>query len=64
MGEEIEIGKIANFYGGLVVKNVEGKYFWAIDGHDSYGWEEIPKTLYDEIIKFQNKVVLDDYKIR
>ena len=52
MEQTIKIGKIENYYGGLHVKEDEGKYFWGIE--DSYGtdWEEIPESLYLELVKF------------
>ena len=40
------IGSISNYYGGLAVKEVDGKYFWSIENHDGYKWERITKTLY------------------
>ena len=42
---------IGNYYGGLEVSAVDGKYFWCIpdySGEDDY---EIPKSLYDELKK-------------
>ena len=53
-----QIGEIGNYYGGLHVNEVEGKYFWAIencDGFEESSWQEIPKPLYDELIKFENE---------
>lgn len=49
----INIGNIGNYYGGLAVKESDGKYFWGImDYDDEYNWEEIPETLYIELVKF------------
>jgi hypothetical protein len=50
------VGTIGNYYGSLEVKDENDKYFWQIpdcDGIDR--WEEIPKSLYDELIKFNNE---------
>ena len=53
--KEKQIGDIANYYGGLSVKFENGKYFWGILNYDSdFGWDEIPKSLYDELIKYEN----------
>ena len=34
---------------GMQVRIVDGKYQW---GYSSWSWEEIPKYLYDALIKF------------
>lgn len=47
------IGTIGNYYGGLSVKEDGGKYFWSIENYTGYNWEEIPKYLYDALLKFQ-----------
>ena len=44
------IGVIANYYGGLEVAESSGRYFWNIEPGCL---EEIPKTLYDELLKFE-----------
>lgn len=46
------IGKIGNYYGGLVVKEEEGKFYWGIESYCDTKWEEIPHSLYNEIMKF------------
>lgn len=50
---ETRISGICNFYGVLTVKDEEGKYFWSIEDWSGQSWEEIPKTLYDELLKFE-----------
>lgn len=48
------IGEIGNYYGGLQVVKSGKRYFWTIEDYkDSYE-EEIPKSLYDELTKFNN----------
>lgn len=54
MSTETSIGNICNFYGGLRVKEKDGKYFWNIENYTTSLWEEIPKSLYDELIKFED----------
>lgn len=44
------IGKIGNYYGGLFVKEEDGKFYWAIENWDGFEWEEITKTLYLELL--------------
>ncbi len=63
-----KIGKAVNYYGGVVVQKVDGKYYWTIENHtgldssleldeDDYNpWEEIPKSLYDELIEFSKNL--------
>lgn len=48
----MQIGEIGNYYGGLSVKENEGKYYWSIENHDGENWEEIPHSLYLELISF------------
>ena len=47
----IQIGQITNYYGGLLVKENEGKYFWALQAFDNEHWREISKELYDMLLK-------------
>lgn len=49
----MKIGEINNFYGGLNVKIEAGKYFWSIEDYGGHDWQEIPKSLYDELVKFE-----------
>lgn len=44
---------IGNQYGGLVVKEEGGKFFWRVDGFGSDEWEEIPETLYRACVTFE-----------
>ena len=46
---------IGNYYGGLEVKEEDGKYFWGIENWDGTEFEEIPKYLYDSLIKFSKQ---------
>ncbi len=48
------IGNIGNCYGGFHVKIKDGLYFWAIENYDGTYWEEIPKELYDMLIKHRS----------
>lgn len=50
--EEISIGAIGNYYGGLSIKKVDDKYHWSIENWNGDHWEEIPESLYLELIKF------------
>lgn len=51
-GGEVRIGGIANYYGYLFVKAEDGKFFWSIEDYDGHWWEEIPESLYQELLKF------------
>lgn len=48
-----KIGNIGNYYGCLEVKEENDKYYWCIEDWERAYWEEIPKSLYDELIKFE-----------
>lgn len=49
------IGNIGNYYGGLNIKKDDDKYYWSIENYDGDDWEEIPESLYNELVKFENK---------
>lgn len=52
---EQAIGCICNYYGGLTVKNEDGRFFWAIEDWDGEDWDEIPKYLYEALVKYNNE---------
>lgn len=54
MNEERTIGRIGNYYGSLSVKQEGSKFFWSIENYDGHVWEEIPQSLYDELIKYDD----------
>lgn len=47
------IGSIGSFYGGLSVKQCDGKYFWGISNYGDIKWEEIPASLYHALLDFE-----------
>ena len=52
MEKEIRnIGGIGNYYGGLIIKEKDNKFYWGIENYNGTDFKEIPKSLYDEIIK-------------
>lgn len=51
----MEIGNIGNYYGGLNIKKENNKYYWGIENYDGIKWEEIPKKLYKQLIKFNKQ---------
>lgn len=53
--KEESIGTIGNYYGGLWVKEEDGSYYWSIENYNGHHWKEIPKSLYDELIKLERK---------
>ena len=48
------IGEIGNYYGSVTVHENDGRCYWAVENWDGYEWEEIPKTLFDELNKFED----------
>ena len=50
-----EIGGIGNYYGGLNVKEEDGRYFWSIENYDGHNWEEIPESIYAELLAYECK---------
>lgn len=61
MSEERDIGSIGNYYGCLSVKVDDGKFYWGIENWDGTWWEEILKSLYDELIKFEESADQEQY---
>lgn len=47
------VGEIGNYYGGLKVKQDGDRYYWSIENHDGFEWVEIPKYLYNTLIKYE-----------
>lgn len=50
-----KIKSIGNYYGGLWIQEENGKYYWIIENYSTdFGcvdeWDEIPKSLYDELL--------------
>lgn len=43
--EEMDIGTISNFYGGLQLKREGGKDYWGIENYDGTRWEECPSAV-------------------
>lgn len=48
----IEIKHCTKFYNGLIIKEENNKYYWCIEHHTGYYWDEIPKYLYDTLLKY------------
>jgi hypothetical protein len=49
------VGLIGNYYGSLNIKDENGVYFWSIENWDGNYWEEIPKSLYNALVKFERQ---------
>jgi len=55
-----KIGDINNYYGGLWIQEIDKKFYWIIENHDTdfsilSEWYEITKELYDSLLKFETK---------
>jgi hypothetical protein len=50
---EQDIGDIGNYYGCLTVRNNDGVYQWSIENYSGHNWQDIPESLYLELVKFQ-----------
>lgn len=53
--KETEIGTIGNYYGGLSVKEEDGKYYWSIENYANTYWKEIPESLYKALIEYETE---------
>jgi len=54
-GEEVSIGEIGNYYGGLFVRKNGNKFEWSIENYSGHDWQEIPEYLYEALIKFEKE---------
>lgn len=50
-----QIGTIGNYYGGLVVKEENGKFYWSVKDYDGEDWDEVPQYLYEALCKFEDE---------
>ena len=50
-----EFSVIGNAYGGLNFTEINKKYYWYIENYDENKYQEIPKSLFDELLKFYRK---------
>lgn len=49
--EETQVGAIGNYYGGLWVKRSREICYWGIENYTGITWQEIPLSLFNELIK-------------
>ncbi len=49
------IGEIGNYYGKLNTKKENGCFYWSIENYSGHYWEEIPESLYKELLTFEKE---------
>jgi hypothetical protein len=47
---------IGNCYGGLIAKEENGKFYWCVEGYLGDDWEEIPESLFNELVKYSESI--------
>lgn len=47
------IGTISNYYGGLYVRQHEGRHQWCIENYDGLEWRDIPEDLYQVLMAYE-----------
>ena len=52
----MDIGGIGNYYGGLEVKKESERFWWSIEDWNGHYWEEITESLYNELVKHQQRI--------
>lgn len=58
------VGKASNVYGGVVIKiSPNNKFLWCVEGESLDKWEEIPESLFLELLKF-NSDLISSQKLR
>lgn len=50
MSNEIRIGEIGNYYGGLYVKKKKKEFFFGIENYSGTHWELISESLYNQLL--------------
>jgi hypothetical protein len=53
VGRKRSIGQIGNYYGGLYVAKWNGRFWWGIGDHSGTDWDEIPESLFDALVLFE-----------
>lgn len=56
MENMLSIGSIGNYYGGLWVKEQDGRFYWGIESYDGTDWQEIPESLYRALLEFETSI--------
>lgn len=51
-----QVDNISNYYGGLLVAEYEGKYYWGIENWKGTDFREIPKYLYESLIRHDKEL--------
>lgn len=54
MIKTFKVGGIGNYYGGLEIKEEEGKFYWGIEDYEGVYFEEIPESLYLQLYKLKD----------
>lgn len=49
------ISDISGYHGTIEVKMDREKFYWGLVDYDGVDWEEIPKYLYDALIKHEKE---------
>lgn len=40
----------SNYYGGLTISQVSGKYYWSVENWDGHSWSEIAEATYNALL--------------
>lgn len=48
----VKVGGIGNYYGGLNIAEINGKFYWAIEDYSVFDVEEIPQYLFATLSRF------------
>ncbi len=59
MMKAMGVGGIGNYYGGLSITIINGKFYWGIGNYDGYSFEEIPDYLFNALMKYENERIKD-----
>ena len=57
LAEPKRIGKTGNHYGGVFIKEEDGRFYWGVENWDhALNWEEIPDYLYNALNRYQDEL--------
>ena len=54
------IGYIGNYYGGLAIKEEDGKFYWSIENWGGHDWDECPEYLFKALTQHQDELESSD----
>lgn len=56
MNEEIRVGKVSSYFGGVYIKSEDdGTKWWGLESYSGIIWEQIPYDLFYSLLTFSKQ---------